>query len=79
LLPKNNYLDMKIRELRSKSPEELKDMFEDMTQKLRELNFKLASEQLKNVREVRDLKKSIAQIKTLINQRSKAKEVKAKQ
>ena len=70
---------MKIRELRSKSPEELKDMFEDMTQKLRELNFKLASEQLKNVREVRDLKKSIAQIKTLINQRSKAKEVKAKQ
>lgn len=67
---------MKIRELRSKSQEELNDMFGDMTQKLRELNFKLASDQLKNVREVRDLKKSIAQIKTLLKERNKDKKVK---
>ena len=62
---------MKIRELKAKSTEELKDIFTDMTQKRRELNFKLASEQLKNVREVRKVRKTIAQILTILDQRKK--------
>ncbi len=66
---------MKIRELRAKSTEELKEMLENHAEKLRELNFKLASEQLKNVREVRKVKKIVAQIHTLLKERKE--EIKA--
>ena len=65
---------MKMRELRAKSDAELKDIFEENTQKLRDLNFKLASDQLKNVREVRKVKKTVAQIHTLIKEKKSKKE-----
>lgn len=69
---------MKIRELRTKSDEELKDMYKDLTQKFRELNFKLASDQLKNVREVRHIRKTMAQILTLLKERRLKKDKKKK-
>jgi len=40
-------------------------------EKIRDLKFKIASGQLKNVREVRETKKTIAQILTLLRQRKK--------
>lgn len=64
-----------MRELKSKSEAELKDFFLENTQKLRDLNFKLASDQLKNVRDVRKVKKIIAQIHTLMQERKGKKEI----
>jgi len=63
---------MKIRELRAKSKEELKDLYEELAEKRREFNFKLASNQLKNVRDVRKTRKTMAQILTILNE-SKSK------
>ena len=63
---------MKIREIREKSIDELKKMYNDLCQKRQEMNFKIANNQNKNVRESRDIKKTIAKILTII----KEKEVK---
>jgi ribosomal protein L29 len=70
---------MKIREIRAKSTQELKEMYEDLTQKLRDLNFKLASGQLKDVREVRKAKKTIAQILTVLKERKEESKKKIKE
>lgn len=61
---------MKIKELRQKSNDELKKLLADARGKLSELNFKVASNQLKQVREVRKTKKMIARILTLLNYES---------
>jgi len=63
---------MKFKELNNKSEKELQKILADSRDKLRELRFKSASDQLKNVRELRELKKTIAQILFLINQKSDA-------
>ena len=59
---------MKIKELKIKSEKELQRMLKDEREHLRELGFDLASKKLKKVREVRECKKLIARILTLINE-----------
>lgn len=59
---------MKAKELKNKSKEELEKIFNESCTKLQELRFKVANKQLKNVREIRDLRKTVARIKTLLNQ-----------
>ena len=61
---------MKITELRQKSAGELKKMLQANQEKLRQLNFDLASGKVKNVREVRKTKKDIARILTLLCQKN---------
>lgn len=58
--------DMTIKELREKSAEDLTRVLSELTQKMKELNFKNSNKQLKNVRELRLAKKTIARIKTLL-------------
>jgi ribosomal protein L29 len=58
---------MKIKELRTKSKEELNKLYNELCVKRHELNFKLASKQLKNVCEMRNVKKTIAKVLTLLN------------
>ena len=69
---------MKLVELRRKPKEELKKILQDNREKLRQLRFDLSAGKVKNVREIRHLKKEIAQILTLItesrNNGTKAKE-----
>jgi len=60
---------MKIKELKLKSENELQKMLEDMRDKLREQRFKVSQKQLKNIREIRQTKKTIAQILTIINEK----------
>ncbi len=60
---------MKIAEIRQKPKEELKNILKDNQEKLREIRFNLAAGKVKNVREIRQVKKEIAQIKTLLNQK----------
>ena len=57
---------MKITELRQKPLPELQKMLQDNQEKLRQLRFDLVSGKIKNVREVRKIKKEIARISTLL-------------
>lgn len=57
---------MKIDKLRSKSKSELKKIIGDKRERLRLLRFNLASGKLKNVREVREVRRDIARILTLL-------------
>jgi len=57
---------MKLKEFKDKTIEELEKMYRDLGVKRQELDFKVASRQLKNVREIRELKKNIAQVLTLL-------------
>lgn len=60
---------MKIKELREKNIEELKKMLLEKQEKLRKLRFDIAVKQVKNTRELRNEKKDIARILTLISEK----------
>lgn len=53
---------MKQKEIIQKSTEELKQLLAESRERLRESRFKAANKQLKNVREIRLLKRTIARI-----------------
>jgi large subunit ribosomal protein L29 len=57
---------MKIAELRQKSKSELEKILKDDHERLRQLRFDLVSGKVKNVKEIREIKKDIARILTLI-------------
>jgi ribosomal protein L29 len=58
---------MEFKELKTKSDSELRIILSETREKLRELRFKDASHQLKNVREIRKIRLEIAQILTILN------------
>jgi len=60
---------MKLRELKHLPDLELKKSLENSREKLRSLRFDLASGKVKNVREIREIKKTIARILTLLKER----------
>ena len=62
---------MKTEELKSKSKNELETMIEDLRKKLSDLRFKFSSNQLKNVKEMSNMKKEIARIFTIIKETNK--------
>ena len=57
---------MKTSELRQKSQPELNKLLMEDRERLRVLRFDLASGKVKNVREIRKIKKDIARILTLL-------------
>ena len=57
---------MKTTELRRKSKADLQKLFGEDQEKLRQLRFDLAGGKLKNVREIRKLRKEIARILTIM-------------
>jgi len=59
---------VKISELRQKSKSELQKLLQDSRKRLRQLRFDLAAGKVKNVREIRKIKKEIARILTLLKQ-----------
>lgn len=64
---------MKFSELKQKSKEELKKTLEESRDKMRQLRFDLSAGKVKNVREIRKIKKSVAQILTLLKENIKEK------
>jgi len=60
---------MKITELRQKSKSELQKLLQDCREKLRQLRFDLVAGKVKNVKEIRMIKKDIARILTLLKQK----------
>ena len=57
------------KEFKNKSKEELKNILAEQRELLRELKFKDANRQLKNIREIRVVKKYIAKILTELNKK----------
>jgi large subunit ribosomal protein L29 len=60
---------MEFKELKNKKTDELHKILVEYRYKLRDLRFKDASKQLKNVREIRVVKKTIARVMTLLNKK----------
>lgn len=58
---------MDIKEIKKKKEGDLHKLLADSREKLRDLRFKDSSKQLKNVREIRAVRKTIAQILSLFN------------
>lgn len=58
---------MDIKELKTKSDKELTSLLASSRFKLKELRFKDASHQLKDVREIKETRQLIARILTVIN------------
>jgi len=60
---------MKIKELKLKSDNELKTLLAESRNNWREMRFKVAQRQLKKVSDIKAVKKTIAQILTILKQR----------
>ena len=58
---------MEFKELKKKTESELHKTLAESRDKLRDLRFKDANKQLKNVREIRKVREQIARILTLLN------------
>jgi len=57
---------MKAKELYQKTKKELDDLLADKSHKLGGLKFDLASKKLKNVMQIKQLRRDIARIKTIL-------------
>ena len=62
---------MKVKDIRRKKEPELAKDIKDLRGKLRELRFNLASGKVKNIREIRRVKRDIARILTIIKEEKK--------
>lgn len=62
---------MELKEIRSKSDEELRKLLAEQRERLRDLRFKVSTRQHKTVRDVREVKSNIARILTVIKNRKK--------
>ncbi|MCD6410674.1 50S ribosomal protein L29 [bacterium] len=66
---------MKTQDFRNKSEEELHSLLRQKRGALRQLRFDLVAGKVKNLREIRAVKKDIARILTVINEKRKIKEI----
>ena len=60
---------MDIKEIRNKPLSELNHLLGELRKKMDDLKFKVYQNQLKNVREIRILKKDIAKVKTILKEK----------
>ena len=60
---------MRIQEIRSLSSEELRKQLDDSYRELLNLRFRLATRQLVNLHEIRNVKKRVARVKTVMRER----------
>lgn len=63
---------MKAKELRNQSNKELQKKLVDSRAKLSQLNVDYRTKEVKNVREIRSLKRTIARILTILSEQAKA-------
>ncbi|MBI2055667.1 MAG: 50S ribosomal protein L29 [Candidatus Sungbacteria bacterium] len=59
---------MKAVELRKKSPAELKSLLDDKVLRIEELVLLLRQKKAKNVRELREVRRDVARIKTVLRE-----------
>ena len=65
---------MKAKELRQKTIKELQELLQERRKRLAQLRFDLSLKKLKNVREIREVKKDIARILTLLKIKSQSQD-----
>ena len=65
---------MKVNEIRSLAAEDLDRQLEDSYKELFNLRFRLATKQLTNYHEIRNVRKRIARIKTVMQEKKLSKE-----
>ena len=63
---------MKLAELRDKTPVELENRERDLKEQLFKLRFQRATGRMENPMKIREVKREIARIKTLLGERSRA-------
>jgi len=63
---------VKTTELREKSVDELNARERDLNEQLFKLRFQRATGRIENPNKIREVKREIARIKTLVNERSRA-------
>ena len=63
---------MKIGELRNKTDNELETRQRDLTEQLFKLRFQRATGRLENPMKIREVRREIARIKTLLNEKARA-------
>jgi len=63
---------MKIKELRKKKIADLHKLLKASREELRSFRFSISSEQEKNVRKMREVKKTIAKVLTILNTKQKS-------
>jgi large subunit ribosomal protein L29 len=63
---------MRANELRDKSIDELNTRERDLREQLFKLRFQRATGRMENPMKIRDVRREIARIKTLLNERSRA-------
>ena len=61
---------MKTKDLHQKTEKELNELLIDNRYKLGKLKFDLSSKKIKNVREIRDLRRDVARILTILNEKN---------
>ncbi|MFZ5792183.1 MAG: 50S ribosomal protein L29 [Pseudomonadota bacterium] len=62
---------MKAEELRTKSPDQLRASLADLRKEAFNLRFRKASGQLENTARVREVRRDIARIQTVLNEKSR--------
>jgi len=65
---------MELKELKKKDKGDLHRILAEFRDKLRDLRFKDANKQLKDVREIRKVRQTIARISTLLNSKKNSKQ-----
>jgi len=63
---------MKVEDVRAKSDDELKEQLLDLRKEAFNLRFQTASGQLENIARVRQVRRDIGRIKTILNERRRA-------
>ena len=63
---------MKVEDVRAKSDDELKEQLLDLRKEAFNLRFQTASGQLENAARVRQVRRGIGRIKTILNERRRA-------
>jgi large subunit ribosomal protein L29 len=64
---------MKAEELRTKSPDQLRASLADLRKEAFNLRFRKASGQLENTARVREVRRDIARIQTVLNEKSRGR------
>ncbi|MDO8240835.1 MAG: 50S ribosomal protein L29 [Candidatus Moranbacteria bacterium] len=59
---------MKIKEIREKNIEELKKLLAEKRELVRKLRFDIAAKQVKNIRDIRNSKRDISRILTILKE-----------
>ena len=69
---------MKAADVRAKTEDELKDRLADLSKEAFNLRFQRSSGQLENTARVREVRRDVARVKTVLGERGRAAEAKTK-